>query len=489
MIAQHIWRFGVGRIGNPREIRGQSDLHLAVFHANSQRAENLKLENAMFIKIQKRFAHPILEDSEKTRAAELVNTMLFTQIGIFALALVALLISGNRPPVVQTIGGFVFLGFLLALLIPLRRGYIAVTGVIILVLITLMTGFTVAASGTIRHPILAMFLLASIFAGLAMGRRAAIVSTIINILIVTGVGYGEINRLLPPAETNTNSQHVVLFAMAGIFTVVLLNQALRRIETSLKLANVKQNELVVLNKELSNLNIELEQRVNERTAAAEAARQSMESQMWLAAGQAQLAEKMRGEQSIETLANHVTSHLCQYLGAQTGAFFLVSGQRLKLTGRYAYTEHPGQKDEFGFGENLVGEAARANRIISVMNIPTDAPLVASALGDAQPNQILIAPIETDGQVFGVMELATLNQFSAEHESFLRRVSESIAIAFRTAQTRERIALMLTESQQQAEELQAQEEELRAANEELQAQGENRASNEVPANRRQSARQL
>jgi GAF domain-containing protein len=64
--------------------------------------------------------------------------------------------------------------------------------------------------------------------------------------------------------------------------------------------------------------------------------------------------------------------------------------------------------------------------------------------------VLIAPISTDGQVFGVVELATLGQFSAEHETFLKRVSESIAIALRTAQTRERIASLLAESQRQTE---------------------------------------
>jgi transcriptional regulator with GAF, ATPase, and Fis domain len=91
---------------------------------------------------------------------------------------------------------------------------------------------------------------------------------------------------------------------------------------------------------------------------------------------------------------------------------------------------------------------------------------------------LLAPVETDGQVFGVLELATLNQFSAEHEAFLQRVSESIAIAFRTTQTRVQINGLLAQSQQQAEELQAQEEELRAANEELHIQAETSAISRI-----------
>ena len=255
----------------------------------------------------------------------------------------------------------------------------------------------------------------------------------------------------------------------------------------------------------------LDRRAKEAEAAqaeAEAARREMESQSWFIRGQAQLAERMRGDPSVDMLANNVTSQLCQYLGAQTGALFLVSSDKLKLTGRYAFDMNVGRRNEFGFGENLVGEAAKSNRMIlldnlpadvkmvSLMpadaeprqlliapieveptrtvlvdNIPADVPLISSALGEAMPRQLLIAPIEAEGQVFGVMEFATLDYFSEEHQMFLQRVSESIAIAFRTAQTHAQINELLSQSQRQTEELQAQEEELRAINEELQAQAE------------------
>jgi len=222
----------------------------------------------------------------------------------------------------------------------------------------------------------------------------------------------------------------------------------------------------------------LEKRVVERTAfaekarlEAELARQEAEAQAWFARGQAQLAEIMRGELDISTLANNVTSFLSQYLGAHSGALFMVSGDVLKLTGHYACMGRKNRKDEFRLDENLIGEAARSTRVIKLMSIPKDAPLIASSLGSAKPNQILIAPIGSEEKALGVLEFSTLDEFSAEHENFLRRVSESIAIAFRTAQTRIRMNELLAQSQQQAEELQAQEEELRAANEELHAQAE------------------
>jgi GAF domain-containing protein len=208
--------------------------------------------------------------------------------------------------------------------------------------------------------------------------------------------------------------------------------------------------------------VSLEQRVQDRTAAAESARaeaelarHEAEAQAWYTRGQAQLAEKMRGELDLSTLANNVTSFLCQYLGAHTGALFLVSGDVLKLTGRYAYVGHANRKSEFSIGESLIGEVAKSHQKVKLTITPDAAPLISSALGEAQPNQILIAPIEAEGNVFGVAELATLGEFSAEHEAFLSRVSESVAIAFRTTQTRLRVNELLAQSQQQAADSRAQ----------------------------------
>jgi GAF domain-containing protein len=205
---------------------------------------------------------------------------------------------------------------------------------------------------------------------------------------------------------------------------------------------MNQIEITEINQELWSIRESLERQVSERTRAAESARMEAESarreaelQAWVTRGQAQLAEQMRGDLDIPTLANNITAHLSRYIGAQCGALFLFSGDVLKLTGRYAYTIHDGLKSEFRTGEGLVGEAARAREVIRVDEIPADAPLISSALGESIPRQILAAPLEWNGQVFGVVEFATLDQFTLVHENFLARVSESAAIALRTAQTR------------------------------------------------------
>ena len=62
-------------------------------------------------------------------------------------------------------------------------------------------------------------------------------------------------------------------------------------------------------------------------------------------------------------------------------------------------------------------------------------MISSGLGETMPRETLLIPLEANGLVFGVLQLATLGQFTAEHEMFLKRVSESAAIALQIAHTR------------------------------------------------------
>jgi hypothetical protein len=245
-------------------------------------------------------------------------------------------------------------------------------------------------------------------------------------------------------------------------------------------------ELRAANQQLHAIQDNLEQLVSERTTsaesarsmaetsrlAAESARNSLEGQIWLATGQTQLADATRGELDISQMAGNVVSQLCQYLGAQAGALFLLKEKTLTLAGRYAFSERPGFDGKFQLGEGLVGQAAKDGRMSFLEDIPPDSLIISTGLVDVKPRQILAVPFFANGEVVGVLELAALSAFTQIHFELLDHISESIGVAFRTAQTRQRLAELLMASQQQAEELQAQEEELRAANEELQAQSEN-----------------
>jgi GAF domain-containing protein len=103
------------------------------------------------------------------------------------------------------------------------------------------------------------------------------------------------------------------------------------------------------------------------------------------------------------------------------------------------------------------------------NVPEDYIAVSSGLGEATPRNITVLPLLHEGDVKGVVELGTLHEFSDMNLDFLNKVSESIAIAVHSAQSRQRVQELLERTQQQAEELESQQEELRQSNEELEEQ--------------------
>ncbi len=251
----------------------------------------------------------------------------------------------------------------------------------------------------------------------------------------------------------------LILASSGIFIVLEIYR--RRIE------NDRQSELVKSNRELEMIRASLEDQVAERTRNAEEARaeiekanRALEMQMWQVSGLAELAKTMRGVQTIPSLTTSIIKQVCRYAKIPVGALFMTEGDELRLTASYGYPFPTNPRPRFKFGSGLVGEAARDRQVITLRDIPDNYLPITSGLGEATPAQILASPCTYQEQVMGVMELASLEPFTASQIQFLTSAMESIASALNTARIRTKIDTLLIETQQQAEELRAQEEEQR-----------------------------
>src|SRR5690606_12358110 len=83
-----------------------------------------------------------------------------------------------------------------------------------------------------------------------------------------------------------------------------------------------------------------------------------------------------------------------------------------------------------------------------------------------PQNIVIVPILFEGEVKGVIELASFQPFTSIQLDFLEQLLESLGIVVATIEATMRTDELLRQSQSLAEELQTQQEELRQTNEEL-----------------------
>jgi len=197
----------------------------------------------------------------------------------------------------------------------------------------------------------------------------------------------------------------------------------------------------------------------------------VERQAWLRSGQSKLAEQGIGQRSLPAMSAALLSFLARYLDVAVAALYVREPDGvLHRTAGYGFAigdEEHGRNVQPG--EGIVGQAAADRRIIHLENLPNYYLKLTSALGSGSPTHILVAPVESDGEVNGVVELGFLNPIGEREIEFLKLVSGNIGTAIDATLSRQRLHEVLQETQQLNEELQVQQEELRTANEELEEQ--------------------
>ena len=160
---------------------------------------------------------------------------------------------------------------------------------------------------------------------------------------------------------------------------------------------------------------------------------------WLKTGQADLDDRIRGEQEMETMCRNIITFIAKYLNAQVGALYINDGHDVyRLKASYAYKTRKNLSNEFKKGEGLIGQAALERETILLTDVPDDYIRVTSGLGEKGPGNILVMPFNFDDRCIGVIELGSLKSFSKDHHSFLEEASERIAIAMHSAMARDQL---------------------------------------------------
>ena len=180
---------------------------------------------------------------------------------------------------------------------------------------------------------------------------------------------------------------------------------------------------------------------------------------------AKFSTAMQDQQSIEGFAEALMSQVVPAMHAQVGAFYALDSTTglYRFRGGYGFSGQSGHSNAFAPGEGLVGQCAREHRDIEIRDIPDGYMRISSGLGETAPRAVTASPVlSTDGHVLAVIELGTLQPFTAlEHELIsllLMPVALNLEIFERNRRTRE----LLEETQRQARILGAQAEELNAS---------------------------
>src|SRR4029077_18905615 len=194
-------------------------------------------------------------------------------------------------------------------------------------------------------------------------------------------------------------------------------------------------------------------------------------QDWLKTNLAKFSRMLQGQRDLTNVGRMVLSELCPVVTAQQAEFYIYDGDKevpqLTLLAGYASEGREATGKRVGLGEGLVGQCALEKRPILLDNLPPDYIKISSGLGNAPPRSVLVLPLIFEGQVRGVLELASLVGFNSSHQAFLEQLTESIGIVLNTIEANMRTEGLLKQSQSLAQQLQTRQEELQKTNEELQ----------------------
>ena len=215
----------------------------------------------------------------------------------------------------------------------------------------------------------------------------------------------------------------------------------------------------------------LKDTINEMIRNLKDTTQKNTEQDWLKTNLAKFSRMLQGQKDLVTVGQLILSELAPVVGAQQAEFYVLTSMdatpKLRLFASYASGGQHSHGKEIELGQGLVGQCAIEKEKILLTNVPSDAFRVATGLSHTAALDVLVLPVIFEGQVRGVLELASLQRFNPSHQAFLDQLTESIGIVINTIAANMRTEDLLMQSQSLAQELQSRQQELQQTNEELQ----------------------
>ena len=273
---------------------------------------------------------------------------------------------------------------------------------------------------------------------------------------------GNVNLL---ADNLTNQVR----AIAEVATAVTKGDLTRsiQVEASGEVAELKDN----INTMINNLRLTTERNTE---------------QDWLKTNLARFTGMLQGQRELTTVGRMLLSELAPLVNAQQGVIYQMENEEsagMVLLSAFAAEGPDGQLRRVQLGEGLIGQCAVEKRRMLISDLPPNSVPVRSGLFEAVPRNVIVLPVLFEDRVKAVIELGSLNAFTASHLAFLEQLTASIGIVLNSIEATMQTEALLKQSQQLATELQTQQRELQQTNEQLAQKAQQLAEQNVEVERK------
>jgi len=378
------------------------------------------------------FAPPVFpEDEDRTHVAAVLNVIGWI---IIAVLMTFLLIRTIAPaPQVSGIVNFILLVIILSAVMALfisHRGYVRASGFILTAIGWVGLTYLAWSAEGIQDVAFFGYFLPILMAGLLLGWKAAIGFTAASILSGWFLAYAETaGRLIPEADTPLNYARYT----TGIFTIaiVLIYLMISNLQNALRRSRLTTQELSHSNKELSDLRVELEQRVEERTLELKKRASQLEAV-------SSVARTIALMQDLDTLLPAITQLISQQFGFYHVGIFLVDDQQRNAILRASNSEG-GQRmlnRQHSLPVNLqsiVGYSISRAEPRIALDVGVDSVYFNNPdLPETRSEMAL--PLRMAGRVIGSLDVQSreTDAFSQEDIDVLTTLADQVAIAIENA---------------------------------------------------------
>ncbi|WP_066440637.1 response regulator [Chryseobacterium sp. CCH4-E10] len=212
---------------------------------------------------------------------------------------------------------------------------------------------------------------------------------------------------------------------------------------------------------------DLAESLNHMTESLKTSFDKINASDWRQKGLALLNESLMGNKSVQEVSDNALHQIIEYGKCINGSIYLYDEGLLRLKAALGLENN--MKKFFEPGEGMVGQTFLSQKTQVYNNLHEDDFVVTFASSTIKIYGILLLPVFADGNIIGVLELGSTNNFDESRIDYFIECTRNIGVALNAAKSREKEQQLLEETQAQSEELQVQHSELENLNTELEAQ--------------------
>lgn len=183
------------------------------------------------------------------------------------------------------------------------------------------------------------------------------------------------------------------------------------------------------------------------------------------------SDKLSGITDTMELSKVAITVASRYIGGSSGVLYTYDKEEetLNLVASFAYVSRDTLANSFKLGSGVVGQVGLEKEPILLKNIKDAEFEVQSGTTLSKAKEVYTFPLIHEGELFGVAEIMSFEDFSEIHIDYLLKISAIFATALHTTSQNSQIKGLLEKSQMAYEELQVQSEELQETNVQMEEQ--------------------